>query len=258
MEIKNLMVEVINTLEKNCLIIKKKEDSYFESSNNESACNTSVNEYEKRIICENKIKGLLTAERVFEDGLESFHYDISSLQNLKKMAKIKEFGYPEIRAIVESISKLKNRLVEYLLDADNIIFYPEYVYYDRSRREIMYCFHPGYNCDICESLMRFAEFIMQYTDHSDENAMELVYGFYKKICEKDFYFEDLLMVRIKDKSQNNQTDFEDKENTSVDYCKKDLEDESYIKKDNRSITLITVLLMILLIIIAVVVCLVGM
>lgn len=258
MEIKNLTIEVINTLEKNCLIIKKKEDSYFESSNNESACNTSVNEYEKRIICENKIKGLLTAERVIEDGLESFHYDISSLQNLKKMAKIKEFGYPEIRAIVESISKLKNRLVEYLLDADNVIFYPEYVFYDRSRREIMYCFHPGYNCDICESLMRFAEYIMQYTDHSDENAMELVYGFYKKICEEDFYFEDLLMVQIKDNIQSNQIDNESKKSLDENECEKDLEDEPYIKKDNRLTALITVLLMIVLVIIAVVVCLVGM
>ncbi len=246
-EIGNLTVETVNTLEKRYLIMCKKK--IINESTDRKRDEVAENEYEKRIICETNIKGLVQTERVVEDGFESFQYNISSYQNLKRMAKIKEFRYPEIRAIVESINRLKNRLSDFLLEANRVILYPEYVFYDRIRHEILYCYNPDYSMEISESLMRFSEFIMQHTDHSDENAMEMIYGFYKKVCEGDYCFEQLFMS---EQSYSKPAIYEKQESEQY---KDDSEDDiEYVNRNRKSTVVFTILLMALILIVAIIIC----
>ena len=156
------------------------EISYKRNSN----CNfmiiqcTHTENYELKMLCKNKIKGLLRADtNVFNGNCEIF-YDISSRQPISRIYLKKEMEAEDIRTILLSIKILMEEVTKFLLDINNVLFAPDFCYCDLEDKKPEWVFYPGNEAD---SLSHMAEFIIDRVNHSDSRAVDAAYKFFKLV-----------------------------------------------------------------------------
>lgn len=166
--------------------------------------------FEEKMICENAIKGLLPCAVRYEDDKKAFVYDITSMQSLSQMFEERMLRESDVRKMIHALIMIRTALEEYLLCEDNLVLDPKYVYEDPDHRNPQFVFYPYYDKKVEESLTILSTFLMERTDHKDEEAVKLVYGLYKCIFNKDYSFEKLLIrseekdsEKAKENSSNN-------------------------------------------------------
>ncbi|MFT3982670.1 MAG: DUF6382 domain-containing protein [Lachnospiraceae bacterium] len=144
------------------------------------------NEFEIRMLQENNIPGFLRCMVRYVDGKEQYAYDITSRQSLKRLYEEQDIGCSDMKSILLGLMKGFEAVSDYLLSEENIILLPEYIYADIETKQAFLCFYPLYHVDIHQSFQKFAEFLLQKTDHKDEKAVVLAYAFYKQIISGDY------------------------------------------------------------------------
>lgn len=150
------------------------------------------NDYQVQMITKNKIPGMLAVSTRIVDGSLSLYYEISGKQTIEQYYEHKEMGWKDIQDILLTIEKIEKNCSQYLLDAGRILWMPKYLYIDYEHREIEGVFYPEYQENWVEDLERFAAYILQRTDHTDERAVMLSYQFYKSTKEINFSIQKLL------------------------------------------------------------------
>lgn len=218
------------------------------------------NTFEERMICENRIKGFLPCFIRLEDEKSSFVYDITSKQNLTQMFEERELKEKDLIKIISGIIDVRERLQEYLLSDDNLILNPQFLYMDPETRIPSFIFYPYYHMNIHESLVQLGTFLLEKTDHSDDRAVTLVYGFYKSIIKEDYSFENLIQKESIEKdaireepiidNKEEESYFENEIIDNYDYG--DSKDSSKVEKVAFGIS-ISMLIMFIIILIGIVV-----
>lgn len=144
------------------------------------------NEFECRMIQENIIPGFLQCTTRYINGREQFAYDITSRQSLKRFFEEQDIGYRDMKSILLGMMRGFDAITEYFLNEENLILLPEYIYIDIETKQAFLCFYPHYHVNIHQSFQNFAEYLLQKTDHSDEEAVVLAYAFYKQTSNEDY------------------------------------------------------------------------
>ncbi len=165
------------------------------------------NEFEIRMLQENNIPGFLRCMVRYVDGKEQFAYDITSRQSLKRLYEEQDIGCSDMKSILLGLMKGFEAVSDYLLNEENIILLPEYIYADIETKQAFLCFYPLYHVDIHQSFQKFAEFLLQKTDHTDEKAVVLAYSFYKQIISGDYDLHRLFVKKPVQK-MNRTADYE--------------------------------------------------
>lgn len=163
-----------------------------------------INEFEERMITENDIRGFLPCRQIYEDGRKQFSYDITSKQSLAHLFEERELKEKDVKKIIKGLIGVRSVLEEYLLAEENLILNPKYIYVDPETRIASFVFYPYYGMSVHSSLLGLGTFLLERTDHTDDNAVKLVYGFYKKVANEDYAFEKLL-EELKEESINLQS-----------------------------------------------------
>lgn len=150
------------------------------------------NSFEERMITENQIRGFIPCTLRTNDGKAQFVYDITSKQSYQMLFEEKELKGNEIRKLISGIINVRNELSEYLLSDENLILDPKYLYADPETKTPLFVFYPYYNHELKESLLQLGMFILERTNHEDDDAVSLAYGFYKYVVNENYAFEKLL------------------------------------------------------------------
>lgn len=161
--------------------------------------------FEEKMICENSIRGLLACSLRYEDDRKEYMYDITSKQSLSQLYEERMISFADLRKIVTSLVAMKSTLEEYLLSENNLILEPSLIFEDSEQRIPYFVFYPYYDGNIEDSLALLSTFLMERTNHEDEEAVKLVYGLYKCIFNKDYAFEKLL-YECRDKNDTEDSD----------------------------------------------------
>lgn len=150
-------------------------------------------QFEARMLMENEVEGILPMQIRNVDSIEYYYYDISSKQLISNLFERGQLVYQQIKGIVEGIFEIIDRGREYLLNENDFILDTEYMYITLSNFKISLCYYPGYNMDISTQLTKVIEYLMDKADHTDEQAVMLVYGLYK-MTKQDCTIESLKRV----------------------------------------------------------------
>lgn len=203
---------------------------------------SDINEFEERMVTENEIRGLIPCHSVSINGVKKFSYDITSKQSLENLYEERELKEKDIKRMISGIIGLRSVMEEYLLSEENIILKPGFVYADPETKIPAFIFYPYYKKDIHESLMEFGTFLLEKTDHNDEKAVSLVYGFYKNIVNEDYAFEKLLYSHgennattenTEDPAAENEIKYEDRRDILQDDERNETFPEYSDKSDSR-------------------------
>lgn len=150
------------------------------------------NEFERRMLEENAIAGLLPfRENPGESGLE-YYYEITSRQPFSRIMESRKLRFSDIRALVPGILETMERIGDYLLPESCLLLDPEYIYVDPDTLEVRLCLVPGLETDVPAAMSSLLGQIMGQVDHQDPAGVMVAYNLYEKSLRDNFGAQDFL------------------------------------------------------------------
>ena len=147
--------------------------------------------YQVRMMVGNGISSLLQCHVQVIDGVYMIYYDITSRQQMSSFFEKKKMGIEDLQMIFGNFIQVAEEMSEYLLNSGNLIIQPEFMYLNVEKREILFCYLPGYQKDIKEQFQSLTEYILPKIAHDDEAAVILGYGVYRRALEDFFHLEHI-------------------------------------------------------------------
>ena len=155
----------------------------------EKQINTSS--YQVRMLEGNVIPSVLRCRLQGLDGKVLFYYDITSRQSVASFYEQKKINGEDLRLIFGGFVTVLEELSEYLINPEQLVLAPEYIYLDAGKKEIKFCCLPGYDHPVQEQFRELAEYFLPRLDHEDSDAVKLGYGVYRKTLETGFQLENI-------------------------------------------------------------------
>lgn len=147
--------------------------------------------YRYKMLENNHIEGLIAPVAIEVDGELTLKYSTSSCYVLDRLfLRLKPDGH-FLRNVIEQLEALLRRLRDYLLDPDDLVLAPEYMFYNWSERSIRLIYIPGYGQNLRLQLKKLLEYVMKIFDHRDEDGVRYMYSIYDLISEDTFSIDDL-------------------------------------------------------------------
>ncbi|MEI3437827.1 MAG: DUF6382 domain-containing protein [Blautia sp.] len=147
--------------------------------------------YQVRMLVGNVIPSVLKCRMQGVDGQLMVYYDITSRQPLASLFEDKKLNHEDLRLVFGGFIQVMEEMSEYLLNPGRLVLQPEYMYVDLEKRELFFCYLPGYEKDIRIQFQCLTEYILPRLDHEDSQAVMLGYGIYRRALEDSFHLEHI-------------------------------------------------------------------
>lgn len=141
---------------------------------------------EEAMLADNRPEGLLAITKKCVNGRMQLTYDMTGKLSLAGYYEKKEIGYGGLCAILLSVHCCLNRMEEYLLSEDNVVFCPSYVYTNMSGRQLYFVYLPIVRGTFSEHIRELAHFLLEHVDYQDERAVALAGQFYQYAEAENF------------------------------------------------------------------------
>jgi len=165
----------------------------------EAGCNDE--DYCLRMLQANTIPGIIRPDLRIIDNQIFYYFDITSKQSLEIIYEKTPITYEQIRSFFLNVVEITDHAYEYLLNENNLVLDPKYIYTDLLSEKIFTCYLPGYNKDIRKQLINLIEFIMNKVDYKDNGAVLYIYNLYA-VCREDGFSYDKFLLQIKDNKKD--------------------------------------------------------
>ncbi|MDC7290639.1 DUF6382 domain-containing protein [Blautia schinkii] len=158
--------------------------------------------YQVRMLVGNAVPSLLKCRVQSIDGKFMVYYDITSRQPVSTLYEQRKFGIEDLRMIFGGFIQVMEEMSEYLLNPGELVIRPEYIYMDIEKKELFFCYLPGFQQDVREQFQALTEYVLPKLDHEDGKAVMLGYGVYRRALEDSFHLEHIKedLYHIQDKT----------------------------------------------------------
>lgn len=178
--------------------------------------------YQVRMIVANVVPDLLQCRIQGMDGKFMVYYDVTSRHSLTALFEDRKLGIEELQVILGGFIQVMEEMSEYLLNPCQLVLEPEYIYMDAEKKNVRFCYLPGFHGEVQGQFQNLAEYFLPKLDHEDGKAVMLGYGVYRRALEDSFHLEHIKEELYKVR--------EGKESAFADYEKKPLQQPE--KKDD--------------------------
>lgn len=140
--------------------------------------------YQYCIMNRGGIRGLLPCSLRYINGFAYLYYDISSKQSMKQLYGTRCITRAGVKDFLWSLRQIRQELDRFLLDAGNLLFFPEQIFQDLESNLFSFVYVPYYRDDQGDSgLKQLMEFLAERIDYSDEKLVECIYHMYEQVEE---------------------------------------------------------------------------
>ena len=174
--------------------------------------------YDYRILMHNRIRRLLPCSMRQMDGEDFLYYDISSKQPLERLYEGGMLKASDLADIIREIAAVQADLGEYMLDESGLLLEEGMIFADVETKELHFAFYPG-NKEAVRQYEGLADFFLGNTDHSQEQAVDLAYEFYR-MSKTDYFVLSSFLPLLEKKLASVKTGWEEKEETGEKERKK--------------------------------------
>ena len=140
--------------------------------------NPEEKRYQYCMIGRGGIKGLLPCTLRYINGLAYLYYDITSKQNVAQLYGKRVMSRQWVKDFCWSMEQIREELSRFLLDEQNILWYPGQVYQDLESNVFSFLFVPYYAGD--NGFGKMLEFMIEHIDYEDDKLVECVYKMYEQ------------------------------------------------------------------------------
>jgi len=152
-------VSYIKDLHNNYLVLPKGDD------NGETYC--------VRMLQANSIEGIIKPDKRTIDNSILYYYDITAKQTIDILYNKNPINLEQIRSLFTSLSDIIEQSYKYLLNENDLLINPEYIYYELASMQVRVCYLPGYNKDIRKQMASLIEYIMNKVEYKDKGGCTL-------------------------------------------------------------------------------------
>lgn len=149
----------------------------------------SENIYQRKMLTENKIKGLLNCQERYINGEILLYYEITSKQSLFHIYDGKKLGMEELGSFFIQLKVVNDMLQNYLLDGSCLILSPEYIFQNIETGEHSFLYYPSPDEG---SLSKLMDFFISKVNSEDMEAVEAVYKIADLINREQFVLDEVL------------------------------------------------------------------
>lgn len=134
-------------------------------------------DYQYRMLAVNHINGLLPCIHRRIDGEEFLYYNITSRQSVARIYDHKNISGEQLNKLLYATANMVRTLSVYLLDPNNLLLNPEYIFYDYEREEYCFTYYPeGITSQNCEELFVY---LSERIEPEDAESQLIIY----RLCE---------------------------------------------------------------------------
>ena len=126
--------------------------------------------YQVRMLTGNAVPSILKCRIQGLDGRFLFYYDITSRQSLASFYEQKKLKASDLRIIFGGVVKIMEEMMEFLLNPDQLLLSPEYMYLDVEKQKLYFCCLPGEAKAVSEQFREMTEYFLPKLDHDDAAA----------------------------------------------------------------------------------------
>ncbi|MBQ9928261.1 MAG: FHA domain-containing protein [Lachnospiraceae bacterium] len=194
-------VKYYKNLRQNYLIIKNTE--------------SSVNQYQCRMITENEIYGLLPCQERHINGEMLLYYEITSKQSIASLYECGGIGMKQLTNLFVNLKMTWNKMTEFLLEEKCLLLKPEYIFYDLESGEISFLYYPFEPEE--NYMQRLLEFLTEKVQSDDDRAVDICYKMLDLVEKEQFVMDEVLQwfeqdadcEAVNEEPQEEKEDFED-------------------------------------------------
>lgn len=183
--------------------------------------------YQVRMIVANAVPDLLSCRIQGIDGKFMVYYDVTSRHSVAALFEEKKIGMEELQVILSGFIQVMEAMSEYLLNPCQLILDPEYIYMDAEKKNIRFCYLPGFHGEIQKQFQNLAEYILPRLEHEDGKAVMLGYGVYRRALEDSFHLEHIKeeLYKVSNSDAEEFSSYEKKSSSVSEREKPDAEDK---------------------------------
>lgn len=177
----NFNKEIEKTMNHTYMVLSK--DKYFDD--------VEEADYRLPMLLQNKITGLVSVSQQSLNGENKLYYEISGLENLEEAFLHKEMDYKSVKELFAGCVNIYSNIEEYMLDGEQIILLPEYIFVDSTTRKPQFIFYPEYGKDARKAFVELIEYVLEKLDHNDESTVMLGYNIYRITRNSNFTMQEI-------------------------------------------------------------------
>ncbi len=135
--------------------------------------------YQYCMIGRGGIKGLLSCNLRYVNGQGYLYYDITSKQNVRQVYSKKNITRDWLKDFLWSLRQVRQELERFLLDAENVLLFPEQIFQDLESRVFSFLYvpyHEGKN-----GIKELMDFWVEHIDYDDDLLVTCVYHMYEQM-----------------------------------------------------------------------------
>lgn len=136
------------------------------------------NRYQYCILSRGGIKGLLPSSLRYLDGSAYLYYDITSRQNITQLYGKRCITRAWLKDFMWSFAQIQKELARFLLDEQNVMWYPEHIFQDLESNIFSFLYIPYYEGE--NGFAKLLEYLVERIDYEDEVLVECVYKMYEQ------------------------------------------------------------------------------
>lgn len=193
------------------------------------------NDYKLQMVLNNHIEGLVPISVESINNETMLYYDISSKTQMSNMFTRKQMSGKELYIFIKDIKMLSERMSEYLLTLDNIIFDTDLIFFNRQKGKYEFCYISENKEDYQVNLRTLFDKLLEYIDHNDKEAVLIAYGIQQMTTNADFTLQDLLKCAFENIQEYKKEKSSSEKIRAEDIVKIDVEDKNENSKEKHGI-----------------------
>lgn len=147
-------------------------------------------DYQMRMLQENKIEGLLQVSGQGINGKSQYSYEISGKVSMKSIYEKMVIEKDELASFLRQFLNLLSQIENYLLNVNCILLEPEYIFYEEGK--YFFCYLPIEEEQFCYRFHCLTEYFVGKINHKEQQAILLAYELHKATMEENYSLEKII------------------------------------------------------------------
>ena len=141
--------------------------------------------YKIRMLENDHSEGMLSPELSVEGGDPVCRYEIGGRKSMDLVFRTLPIDHQKLLRILKDFAELFDETAELLLDPNDLVLEPEYVFINISDYRAAFVYLPGYAEKIEKQTEKFFEYMLNRVDYDDKKAVSLLYDCYVLVMKEE-------------------------------------------------------------------------
>ncbi len=152
-----------------------------------------TDDYRVHMLENNRIPGLIGISLYEDDGRQDIRYDIGSRESLRQLLDARALTGDSVSRIIRDLVRTVRELGAYMLDKDDLLLDPDYIYFDEHRSPML-CYVPDNSCGLRAGLSELLRRMLTAIDNNDHDSVVLTYSLYQESLRENYVIDDLMKI----------------------------------------------------------------